>query len=66
MPGTSAKVRYEPVLKLPPVFVDGNGPRRKIIDGNYRKRIANELGYACPEIVTAGLRTRSTTWQGQA
>ena len=66
------KLKYEPVLKLPPlsyedftpfedniavngvlvpILVDSDGPRRKIIDGNYRKQIANELGYDCPEIV---------------
>ena len=77
MPKTKiAKVKYEPVLKLPPlsyeeftalrdniavngvlvpILVDGDGPKRKIIDGNYRKQIANELGYDCPEIVQPGL-----------
>jgi DNA-binding transcriptional regulator YiaG len=79
MPRTKTKttrIRYRPVLKLPPlppdqydglraniavngvlipILVDGDGPRRKIIDGNYRKQIANELGYECPEIVQAGL-----------
>ena len=76
MPRTSAKVSYEPVLKLPPlpevqysalkaniavngvlvpILVNGDGPRRKIIDGNYRKRIADELDYTCPEIVQGGL-----------
>ena len=70
------KVKYEPVLKLPPlryeefvalkdniavngvlvpILVDSDGPIRKIIDGNYRKQIANELGYDCPEIVHSGL-----------
>jgi len=69
---TASKVKYEPVLKLPPlsyeefdalrdniavngvlvpILVDSDGPRRKIIDGNFRKQIANELGYECPEIV---------------
>jgi len=73
---TIKKIKYEPVLKLPPlsyeeftalrdniavngvlvpILVDSNGPRRKIIDGNYRKQIANELGYDCPEIVQSGL-----------
>lgn len=74
MPKTriASKVKYEPVLKLPPlsyeeftalrdniavngvlvpILVDSDGPRRKIIDGNFRKQIANELGYECPEIV---------------
>jgi hypothetical protein len=40
---------------LVPILVDGDGPRRKIIDGNYRKAIADELGYDCPESVQAGL-----------
>ena len=70
------KVKYEPVLKLPPlryeefvalkdnvavngvlvpILVDSDGPTRRIIDGNYRKQIANELGYSCPEIIHSGL-----------
>ena len=40
---------------LVPILVDSDGPLRKIIDGNYRKQIANELGYECPEIVLPGL-----------
>ncbi len=40
---------------LVPILVDSNGPRRKIIDGNYRKAIADELGYDCPEIVQPDL-----------
>ena len=40
---------------LVPILVDSDGPTRRIIDGNYRKRIADELGYDCPEIVKAGL-----------
>jgi hypothetical protein len=40
---------------LVPILVDSSGPVRKIIDGNYRKRIADELGYVCPEIVQEGL-----------
>lgn len=40
---------------LVPILVDSSGPRRKIIDGNYRKQIADELGYECPEIVQEGL-----------
>jgi len=72
----AAQVKYEPVLKLPPlsyeeftalhdniavngvvvpVIVDSNGPLRRIIDGNYRKQIAEEFGYDCPEIVQEGL-----------
>ena len=73
---TATKVRYEPVLRLPPlpyeqflalkdniavngvlvpILVDSEGDRRNIIDGNYRKAIADELGYDCPEIVQEGL-----------
>jgi len=78
MPTKTSKprVKYQPVLKLPPVpyeqfvalrdnvavngvlvpiLVDCSGPLRKIIDGNYRKAIADELGYECPEIVQDGL-----------
>ena len=40
---------------LVPIMVDSQGPRRNIIDGNYRKAIAVELGYGCPEIVQEGL-----------
>jgi ParB-like chromosome segregation protein Spo0J len=40
---------------LVPILVDGDGSRRKIIDGSYRKAIADELGYDCPEIVQDGL-----------
>lgn len=40
---------------LVPILVDSDGPRRTIIDGCYRKQIADELGYDCPEIVEAGL-----------
>lgn len=38
-----------------PIVVDSVGPRRKIIDGNYRKQIAAELEYDCPEIVQPNL-----------
>lgn len=77
MPKTkSSKVRYKPVLALPPlppdqfqalkanisvngvlvpILVDSDGSKRKIIDGSHRKRIADELGYDCPELVQAGL-----------
>ena len=37
-----------------PILVDCDGPVRRIIDGNHRKEIANELGYDCPEIVHEG------------
>lgn len=40
---------------LVPIVVDSDGPIRKIIDGNYRKQIADEFGYDCPEIVQDGL-----------
>jgi hypothetical protein len=40
---------------LVPILVDSDGPRREIIDGNYRKAIADELGYDCPEIVQPNL-----------
>ena len=40
---------------LVPILVDSDGPRRKIIDGNYRKQIAEELNYDCPEIVHPNL-----------
>jgi hypothetical protein len=78
MPKTKSakKIKYKPVLKLPPlppdqyealkaniavngvlvpILVDSDGPRRKIIDGSHRKRIADELGYDCPEIIQTGL-----------
>jgi hypothetical protein len=40
---------------LMPILTDGGSPVRKIIDGTYRKSIADELGYNCPEIVQGGL-----------
>jgi hypothetical protein len=40
---------------LVPILVTDEGQRRRIIDGNYRKAIADELGYECPEIVQSGL-----------
>lgn len=40
---------------LVPILVDSRGFRRLIIDGNFRKAIADELGYDCPEIVQEGL-----------
>ena len=39
---------------LVPILVDSDGPKRGIIDGNHRKKIADELGYECPEIVQEG------------
>ena len=40
---------------LVPIFVDSDGPRRGIIDGIYRRQIADEFDYQCPEIVLPGL-----------
>jgi hypothetical protein len=40
---------------LVPILVDGAGPLPGIIDGNHRKRIADELGYDCPEVIKDGL-----------
>jgi len=40
---------------LVPILVDSDGPVRRIIDGNYRKRFADELDYDCPEIVKSDL-----------
>ena len=40
---------------LVPILVDSDGPRRGIIDGNYRKQFADEFGYDCPEIVLPNL-----------
>jgi len=40
---------------LVPIIVDSDGLKRKIIDGNYRKTIADELGYECPENVQPNL-----------
>lgn len=37
-----------------PILVDGVGTVRRIIDGSHRRRIADELGCACPEIVATG------------
>ncbi len=39
---------------LVPILVDSCGPTRRIIDGNHRKRIADELGYECREVVKEG------------
>ena len=39
---------------LQPIVVDSDGPRRRIIDGSHRKKIADDLGYECPEIVQEG------------
>ncbi len=39
---------------LLPILVDCDGPKRRIVDGNYRKAISDDLGYDCPEIVCGG------------
>ena len=39
---------------LVPILVDGDGAKRRIIDGNNRKNISDELGYDCPEVVHEG------------
>jgi hypothetical protein len=41
-------------------------PRRKIIDGNHRKAIADELGYECPEVVQVGLGEDEKRTQARA
>jgi len=79
MPKARAKknrVRYEPVVELPPlsaeeyeglttsilvngvlvpILVDCDGPVRRVIDGVHRKKIADKLGYICPEVVVPNL-----------
>jgi len=40
---------------LVPILVDSDGPVRKIIDGNYRKEIADEFGCTYPETFRTGL-----------
>lgn len=39
---------------LNPILVDSDGPLRRIIDGNARKKIARSLDYDCPEQVHQG------------
>jgi hypothetical protein len=51
--GLRASISVNGVLL--PILVDSDGPKRGIIDGSHRKKIANEFGYDCPEIVQAGL-----------
>src|SRR4051812_6890988 len=48
------------------ILVDGEGPVRRIIDGSHRKRIADELGYQCPEIVATGLAEGEMRIQARA
>src|SRR5215472_12322307 len=40
---------------LVPILTDGGSPVRLVIDGNYRKQFADELGYQCPEVVRPDL-----------
>ena len=40
---------------LVPILVDCDGPVRRIIDGVHRKKIADKLGYICPEVVVPNL-----------
>jgi ParB-like chromosome segregation protein Spo0J len=40
---------------LVPILTDGGRPVCRIIDGGYRRAIADELGYECPEFVQEGL-----------
>ena len=40
---------------LVPILVDSDSPKRRIIDGVHRKRIADELGYGGPEHVCPNL-----------
>lgn len=49
-----------------PILVDSEGPVRRIIDGSHRKRIADELGYECPEIVATGLSEVELRTQARA
>ena len=44
---------------LVPILVDGDGPRRRIIDGNHRKDFAGERGYAFPLVFLAILFSTS-------
>jgi DNA modification methylase len=40
---------------LVPILTDGGSPVRLVIDGNQRKRLADEFGYPCPEVVRPDL-----------
>ncbi len=40
---------------LVPILIDCDGPVRRIIDGVHRKKIADKLGYICPEVVVPNL-----------
>jgi hypothetical protein len=51
---------------LVPILTDGGRPVCRIIDGGYRKAIADELGYECPEVVQAGLTEEEMRTLGRA
>ena len=40
---------------LVPILTDGGSPVRLVIDGNQRKRLADEFGYPCPEVARPDL-----------
>jgi ParB-like chromosome segregation protein Spo0J len=40
---------------LVPILTDGGSRVRLVIDGNQRKRLADEFGYPCPEVVRPDL-----------
>jgi hypothetical protein len=40
---------------LVPIITDGGSPVRLVINGNQRKRLADEFGYPCPEVVRPDL-----------
>ena len=50
---------------LVPILVDGDGPRRRIIDGNHRKSIADELGTIAPRSSTKATTRSCGRWQGR-
>lgn len=50
--GLRASIAVNGVLN--PILVDSDGPLRRIIDGSNRKKIADELGYECPEQIHLG------------
>jgi len=50
--GLKASIAVNGVLN--PILVDSDGPVRRIIDGNNRKGVADDLGYECPETLHEG------------
>ncbi|MDY0168574.1 MAG: ParB/RepB/Spo0J family partition protein [Thermoguttaceae bacterium] len=50
--GLKASIAVNGVIN--PILVDSDGPTRRIIDGNHRKKISDSLGYECPETVHEG------------